>query len=324
MPARPDRDLLGEGQPGNPISLVSLKTLGRLSFVLAGPTEPDYGYTKFPGPAVTTNGYVSEDGTNGTCDSGGTCTYTFLHSIPADAKGTFTIGMEGRRAVTILPGTARQTTTNVGAINKVMHFSVDGSPVKPRRQVVSIDKCNMCHQNLTLHGENRNQIEQCVLCHNPSETDGAVRGVAVVPAERLRPAQSIDMKYMIHRIHTGEELKAMGVNDFVVLGRGGSQNDFGEVLYPAFSPSGAPGDRRNCAMCHVNGTENNLPTGRLDVLNPQAPISPMGSVTTTCTGCHATIAAASHALANTTRLGESCAACHSSSSEFSVTRSHAR
>src|ERR1035441_3876490 len=50
-------------------------------------------------------------------------------------------------------------------------FSVDGSPVQPRRQVVDIAKCNGCHTSLSLHGENQNQIEMCVLCHNASEND---------------------------------------------------------------------------------------------------------------------------------------------------------
>ena len=49
--------------------------------------------------------------------------------------------------------------------------------------VIDITKCNGCHSFLSLHGENRNQIEQCVLCHNPSENDSSVRGVATVAAE---------------------------------------------------------------------------------------------------------------------------------------------
>ena len=77
-------------------------------------------------------------------------------------------------------------------------------------------------------------------------------------------------------------------------------------------------------MCHVNGSESNLPTGRSLVKNPQAPINPMGAITTACTGCHATMATASHALANTTSLGESCATCHGPTSEFSVSKVHAQ
>ena len=55
--------------------------------------------------------------------SDGTCTYTFTHAVPADAKGTFAIGVEARRALTILPGTVKQLSTQYGADNKVMYFS---------------------------------------------------------------------------------------------------------------------------------------------------------------------------------------------------------
>ena len=77
-------------------------------------------------------------------------------------------------------------------------------------------------------------------------------------------------------------------------------------------------------MCHVNGSEQNLPVGRLDVKNPQAPINPMGSTTTACTGCHAKTSVAGHALSQMSSLGESCDVCHGASSEFSVSKAHAR
>ena len=317
---------------GNPLTFAQIKALpqGRVALVLAGPTEPDYGYTQFTGPAYVTGGYVSEDpsvpptgGTVASCDGSGTCAYTFVHGIPATAKGTYTIMIEGRRGLVLLPGTKQEQTTEVGAINKVINFSVDGSTIKARRQVVDIAKCNGCHQFLSLHGENRNQIEACVICHNPSETDAPTKAQATNPIDKTTPLQSVDFKYMIHRIHTGEDLTAQGAT-YTIVGFGGSHNDFTEVRYPAFSPAGSAGDRRNCSMCHVNGSEQNLPTGRNMVKNPQAPINPMGPITTACTGCHATMDTASHALANTTTLGESCATCHSAASEFSVSKVHAQ
>ena len=101
----------------------------------------------------------------------GTCTYTFTHAVPAKATGTYAIGIEGRRGLTLLPGTAQQLDHRVRRQQQVIYFSVDGIPVVPRRTVVAIANCNNCHTNLSLHGENRNQIEMCVLCHNPSESD---------------------------------------------------------------------------------------------------------------------------------------------------------
>ena len=118
---------------------------------------------------------------------------------------------------------------------------------------------------------------------------------------------------MVHKIHTGEEIG----QPYIIYGRGGSVNDFSEVRFP--------GDRRNCAECHVNGSEQ-LPMkdSLLNVNNPRGLLNPMGPATAACLGCHTSVNAASHALANTTSLGESCAACHSTGFEFGVPKVHAR
>ncbi len=276
---------------GTPITDISTM---RLQIVMAGPSM-DY------------SSYVSEDVTKA-AGSGGTYNYTFKKAVPADAKGTFAMGIEGYRSVTLLPGTTKEQTVRDAGVNKVKYFSVDGSNLAPRRQAVSLDKCNSCHSNLSLHGGNRNTVEQCVLCHSPNTTDAGVR-----PADKM-PAQSIQMAYMIHRIHTGEQ----STREYVIYGRGASVNDFGEVRYP--------GDRRNCNACHVNGSEQ-LPLSEslLQVQSPRGLLNPMGPATAACTGCHTSTPAASHALSNTTQqLGEACAACHASGSQFGVSKLHAR
>src|SRR5437588_663695 len=65
------------------------------------------------------------------------------------------------------------------------------------------------------------------------------------------PPQGINFNLLIHRIHTGENLKDAG-KSYTVIGRNGSINDFAEVRFSAMSPQGTPGDTRNCANCHVN------------------------------------------------------------------------
>ncbi len=103
---------------------------------MAGPTT-DYGNTIF-GSNVTTPGYVTESAAGATCDSGGNCMYTFTHTVPASATGTFAIGVEARRTETV-PSWSRSNRPNsieYGAPNPVTYFSVDGSPVAPRRTVV--------------------------------------------------------------------------------------------------------------------------------------------------------------------------------------------
>jgi len=300
---------------------VPLSKLDNVSFVMAGPAA-DYCYTSFE-PDVTTPGYVSESATTvAQCGSDGVCTYTFNHAVPASAHGTFAIGMEGRRTETLLPGTTTQMDVQYGADNKVTYFSVDGTPVALRREIAQVAKCNQCHYNLTFHGDNRNDVEMCVLCHNPSNTDAAQRPAASDPAERTKPPQGINFNLLIHRIHTGENLKDAG-KSYTVIGRNGSVHDFTEVRYPAMSAKGAPGDTRNCALCHVNETQSDS-KGINDVLDPQGFINPVKPNSSACIGCHVTAAVSSHALANTTTIGESCVVCHSADAAFSVDQSHAQ
>ncbi len=276
---------------GNPIDL---STMNSTSLVLAGPTT-DY------------SSYVSESALKAT-GSNGTYTYTFKAAIPANAKGTYSIGIEGYKNATLMAGTEQQRgPIRDAGINVVKNFSVDGSAVQARRQVVSVDKCNNCHAFLSLHGGNRNRIEQCVLCHNPNTVDSPYR-----PADQA-PAQTVQFAYMIHRIHTGEE----STSEYTIYGYHGSVNDFTEVRFP--------GDRRNCSECHVNGSEQ-VPIGAtMNVVSPRGLLNPMGPTTAACTGCHTEVATASHALSNTTdKLGEACAACHTTGSDFGVPKEHAR
>jgi OmcA/MtrC family decaheme c-type cytochrome len=308
---------------GNPVTMAQLTGgSNRMALVMAGPTT-DYGYTSF-GSDVTTPGYVSENPVpTAKCSGDGTCSYTFTHSIPAKATGTYAIGVEGRRGSTLLAGTAQQQTSEYGAINKVVYFSVDGSKMTPRRQVVDINKCNGCHSYLSLHGENRNQIEMCVLCHNPSENDNSVRGVATTPSDKNQPPQSVNFALMIHKIHTGETMQSFNQN-YTIVGFGGSHNDFSDVRYPAMTPTGGVADTAKCYMCHVTGTEANFPIGKNNVLDTQGRISPVAATTSACTACHMSLSALSHAVSQTDpKFGESCDVCHGTGADFDVTKMHA-
>jgi OmcA/MtrC family decaheme c-type cytochrome len=308
----------------------------RLALVMAGPTS-DYGYTSF-GKDVATPGYVSENPVqNAPCSNDGTCTYTFTHAIPAAATGTYAIGIEARRGLTLLPGTTQQQTTEYGAINKVIYFSVDGSPIVPRRQVVDVAKCNGCHSYLSLHGENRNQIEMCVLCHNPSENDVSQRPNAVVAADKALPPQSVNFALMIHKIHTGAEMAANFGTDYTIVGYGGSHNNFGTtfasvpasitntgVRYPAMGPTGSTGDTANCEMCHVNNSETVFPIGKNAVADTQGKLNPAPATTSACTACHQNTSALAHSVAQTDpKFGESCDVCHASGASFDVQKMHA-
>ena len=308
---------------GNGVTMAQLTGgSNRLALVMAGPTT-DYGYTSF-GSDVITPGYVSENPVpTAKCANDGTCTYTFTHAIPAKATGTYAIGIEARRGSTLLAGTTQQMTSEYGAINKVSYFSVDGSKVAPRRTVVDINKCNGCHSFLSLHGENRNQIEMCVLCHNPSENDSSTRSAATVASDKALPPQSVNFALMIHKIHTGEGLQAFN-QTYIIVGFGGSHNDFSDVRYPAMTPTGGVPDTAKCYMCHVNNSEATFPIGKNNVLDPQGRISPVAATTSACTACHLKLSTLAHALLQTDpKFGESCDVCHAIGAEFDVDKMHA-
>lgn len=324
---------------GNGVSMAQLTGgQNRLALVLAGPTS-DYGYTNF---GASTPGYVSENPVpTASCSPDGTCTYTFTHAIPANASGTYSVGIEGRRQFTINPNTMQAQVTEAGGDNVVYNFSVDGSPVVPRRTVVNINQCNQCHSRLSVHGENRNQIQMCVLCHNPSENDISQRPHAVVTAEQALPPQSVNFALMVHKIHTGAELGAAGLS-YTIVGFGGSENAFGTafasvpasipntgVRYPAMGPTGATADTAKCYMCHVQTpapTEGILPIGKNNVLDTQGLLAPNPTPATTsaCTACHFARSAMAHAVLNTsTQFGESCDVCHATGAQFDVDQVHA-
>jgi OmcA/MtrC family decaheme c-type cytochrome len=299
---------------------IPLSSLGSMSLTMAGPTS-DYGYTSF-GSDVTTPGYVTESATKATCDNSGNCMYTFTHAVPASATGTYAIGAEARRTETLLPGQPKQQSVTYGAKNPVMYFSVDGSQVAPRREVVAISNCNGCHVELSLHGSLRNQTEYCVMCHNPSNTDASTRAMATNPADKAAPPQGINFNLLVHRIHTGENLPPD--RPYIVVGFGGSHNDFSDVRYPAMYPTGATADTATCSMCHVNSSEQNLPLGKNPTVDPQGPINPDQAIAAACTGCHVTSATASHVLSNTNSLGEACPVCHAQGSAYAVGQVHAQ
>ncbi len=272
---------------------VDLSKMTRLSLTLAGPTT-DY------------NNYVSEDARKAV-SSGGQYVYTFTVALPANAAGTFAVGAEGYNTVTINAGTVKQTTARDSGVNKVFYFGINNAKVAARRQIVSQAKCTTCHNTLPFHGGQRNQVEYCVVCHNPGVTDSSQRAAGDT-------AESINFKTMIHKIHTGEEL----TTNFTVMGHNQSVNNYNEVAYV--------GDRRDCEQCHLPGTYN-LPIseGQISQLAPRDVLNPMPPVTAACLSCHTSKPAAAHAaIMISPTLGESCEACHGPNSEASVSKVHSR
>ena len=269
--------------------------LSRLRFSIAGPNT-DYDY------------YVQEESLGSLVKVNRKWQYTFESPIPMDAKGSFSLGVEGRVDDVVLnPGTSREMTVEDQMQNFTVPFAVTDEEPVPRRTVVKDYNCEACHSNLSLHGGNRHNPEYCVTCHQPNASDEEQRTAATLPA------QSIHFKYMIHKIHRGAELQ----NGYVVRGYRGSINDFSDVEFP--------GDLRNCAKCHVNDSyELPLPMGVLPTPTHYELLDPMEPIAAACVGCHDEDDLQIHFDAMTTDLGESCATCHGAGQDFAVEKVHAR
>jgi hypothetical protein len=272
-----------------------------LNLVMAGP-DSDYASV------------VSESATGATPAGGpGIYTYTFKSVIPANATDTYTMAIEGYKNFTVLPGTViAQTVRDVG-FNQLLPFSVDGSPVSPHPVENVQQDCNSCHYRISAHGTIRQNVQYCLLCHNPNATDASQRPAA------QNPPQSIDFPVLIHRLHTGDTAEPGGqMTPFVVFGFGGRSNDFSGVRYPA--------DLRDCGKCHVNNSSDPpVPDTRISVTNPRDFINPTPPTTAACTACHTIKDASAHAAAMTSSsLGESCGVCHGQGADFSVEQVHAR
>lgn len=149
------------------------------------------------GPTTDIPSYIREDALRSEGPGDGRYFFTFAATIPADAKGSFQFGAEGYRNVKVYEGTTKERTIRDAGPNAVKAFAVGGGTAQPRRAVVSSEKCNKCHYNLSFHGGNRSTVESCTFCHNATLVVGTQR-------------ESFNFVNMIHRIH-GEEARYPGV-----------------------------------------------------------------------------------------------------------------
>jgi OmcA/MtrC family decaheme c-type cytochrome len=216
------------------------------------------------------------------------------------------------------------------AYNPVSYLAItDPTPV-PRRTRVDASTCNGCHVRLELHGGGRNDPEYCVMCHNA--TFDTIDRMPVPLGSRTR-TQGASLAYMVHRIHTGED----GVSPATwwsprsgAITNGGTPADFSELRFPA--------DRRDCSVCHVSSidldamsdlrptrTRDVTVTALTDTFRTTLSTVWTPAISSACTGCHDTPAAAAHAETMTTSSGaESCAACHAAGAEYGIDTVHAR
>mgnify|MGYP003668101342 FL=1 len=251
--------------------------------------------------------------------------------IPATGSGAAVV--EGRLSLELEPGESPEQVplTNVHAF-----FSIDepdGIAV-PRRTSVELDNCLSCHQVLSLHGSNRtDDINSCVTCHNPRNTDRDVRAIAATPPTDGKPEESIDFKTMVHGIHAAgmreEPLQIVGFRGFTT-----HVYDEEHVQYP--------GNLANCIACHTDdGYTLPLPSGVLATtvdtgVDLQSPVDDtvVTPVTAVCSSCHDDAEAASHmtlqggsfsttqAAIDSGTVVETCSVCHGEGRDADVTQVH--
>ncbi len=278
-----------------------------------------------PGLGVSMNAIDCFGGTP-TDLGGGVYSVTSPVAVPATAGGSLAVTMDGHPAVDIDGSIERIAVTNV-----VAYAPITDPEAIPRRNAVAIDKCNDCHNQLAIHGNNRtDNIEVCVTCHAPNVTD-VNRRADPCATDLGTDDTSVDMKYMIHALHASG---TVGV-PYEVCGFGNSTHVY-DFAYP--------GKLNNCEGCHlpggyypvdpdaVLGTTVDVGT---DVASPvdDVVVSPNTSV---CSGCHTSELAANHMIQNggdfnATKAADStlissgvetCALCHGEGRSADVVEVH--
>ena len=264
----------------------------RLAVTIAW-TSADYtntGTGNSPAQPVSLNPLTGPDCGGAATDNGdGTYTVTSPVVIPAGITGTMSAGIEGHPWVDINGDGLSGRSERIAVKNAIGYQGIDGAETVARRNAIAIEKCDDCHNVLSIHGNNRtDEPEVCVQCHNPNATD--INGRVPVCTDEIGTDDvEIDFKRMIHRLHasgyTGVPYKLCsffsGAHVF-------------DVTYP--------GHLNNCEGCHKPGGYYPVEAGEIlgttvsvgvDVASPtdDVVISPNASV---CSSCHVSDLAKSH------------------------------
>lgn len=308
-------------QNGQPLDILATP-LTSLRVTVAGPSTDIATYWQHT---------VQGSGASGTLSSvPGGFKYVFPAAIPANATGSYGVALEGYLQ-------ANSSAPRFAMMNPIAWVGVtDATPV-PRREIVSNAQCNSCHGELVGHGQRRN-VDYCAFCHNPNNVNdervARFEGSTVI-------AESVDLRSMIHRIHTGDK----GVQSYVLgafpapttANPGGSPVDFGEVAFP--------GDRRSCGTCHLANTfdlplgPDLLPTHRNELTCTEDPAADAdsfcqtrsvtkdlvrGPAASACLSCHDAPENVAHAATNTDPAtgAEACATCHGPGDAFDPASAH--
>jgi OmcA/MtrC family decaheme c-type cytochrome len=220
-------------------------------------------------------------------DGDGIFTAVASSGLPAGLAGSIAVALEGHPGVDLDDnGVIAGSGDRVAVTSAIAYFGIDGAAITPRRNAVAIEKCDDCHKQLSLHGNNRtDKPEVCAMCHNPNATDISRRVAGSDCVNTLGASdQALDFKNMIHGIHSG---------NVGLCGFGNSAHSYFDVVYP--------GHLNNCEGCHLAGGYYPVEPGTIlgttvDANDPSTPtddvaVSPNSSV---CSACHTSFLAAEH------------------------------
>jgi OmcA/MtrC family decaheme c-type cytochrome len=243
------------------------------------PTPAD----KVTGTGPVNQGYT-ETATSGTWvdNQDGIFIYTTARNLKTDAEIAYDpnlphrVGLEIRTSPNVAP-------TNIPANNAVYTFlpATGGEIAQSGREIVDNDTCNACHDNLSFHGDARFDLQYCAMCHESYSYDA-------------QSGNSIDLKVMIHKIHSGETLPSVEAGGFYgIFGFGNTFADLGEIVYPQ--------DKRNCSTCHEES----------DADTPQASNYRTTVNAEACGSCHDNVNfATGENHGGVAATADSCSACH--------------
>jgi OmcA/MtrC family decaheme c-type cytochrome len=240
---------------------------------------------------------------------------------------------------------------NVVVQNTSTELALTGT-LNPRRQIVSNEKCNVCHGALgttsgsntlseAFHGGARNTVEACVVCHDANKMSSTIMTNGTTFNE------SYQFKRMIHGIHGNSKRTYPFTHGNTVVGafnKDGTSKTGGAPLKSDVENYAAevawPGVGINCNVCHVNGSYKvdrgpigaviNKPAGASDPMAWKV-VSPKAA---SCTACHDSPAAITHVTsfgngsfgvltqAQSIGVQEVCADCHAPGTAKAVDAVH--
>ncbi|MFZ5480899.1 MAG: multiheme c-type cytochrome [Myxococcota bacterium] len=243
----------------------------------------------------------------------GTYTYTFTTAIPstfpAQKNNTSDIGEEAGDwyGLELPSGTYRvalnayrNVTDGDGTTWRVANADVEDvlfgdATVLDTHEIVDQESCLQCHGNMEFHGEGRENLEYCLVCHTAGGEDRYSSTDSTTT-----PGVTIDLPVMIHKIHNGSNLtQTYDINGYSYSSSYTTYN-FNEVTFPRFD-----GGVEACTACH----------GDNDAWKDASRVP--------CLACHDSDDAAAHAWINTDdTYGESCDVCHGEGKDFAVETMH--